>query len=187
MCCCLDRLVLFLHSFPEKTRPPPSHTFLLNIFPTFSNSSQMFIDQAHFLRHPTQKKTEKKNPQASKSVFIKSAGRYWFHCALICGSRCLIVITGPLLISSMMSLSHFISSKCLSPCSLSMVDDLHKSRQNAQKNCLLKEDTAAGSDTNIFHTRWPNDRRLAINITISPQNAHIWPEMISDRTRERRG
>lgn len=153
MCCCLGRLVLFLHSFNKKLRPPPSHTF--NIFPTILNASQMFIDQAHFLRHSA------KLPRCQKESSLKEASCYWLHCPMICGSRCFIVYAGSLLISlifSMMLLSHFISSKCL---------EVHgwrsaKITTKHLREALLQDLCDAGSNIYVFYTRGPNDRWLAI-------------------------
>lgn len=117
----------------------------------------------------------KKKKNAKECLHQQAARRHRFPRAVICGSRCLIVVTGSFLISSVssvMSPSHFISSERPSPCSLSTAGVLYASGQSGGEDRLLKEETAAGSHYQHFFTPgglktegWRSTSRADDNIT----------------------
>lgn len=92
-CCCFPaqrRRGLQRVTLSSPTSSPDFQTLgrCSSITLTFSDARQM------------RKRKKKKKTQAPKCLHQQVARRHRFPCAVICGSRCLIVVTGSFLISS---------------------------------------------------------------------------------------
>lgn len=148
MCCCHNRAAVF---FPSQRRRGLQRVTLSSptSSPDFQTLGRCSPITFTFLD------TRQINPGAKECLHQQAARRHRFPCAVICGSRCLIVVTGSFLISSVssvMSPSHFISSERPSPCSLSTAGVLYASGRSGGEDRLLKEEPAAGSHYQHFFT-----------------------------------